>query len=198
MYEVNFDDKKKINICTDITFKNGFHKMLFIIDNKDLICYYSDDHEIVIKIISYEGNGVINYIQNLTLTSEKNIEMLFDLDIIMVSENKLILVIRYSHGKNIEIYVINFVDDYENSIINYYNLKIYVQKLFIKNEFSIIFKYKDLLGLQIENMKGQYGFFLLGYFNSTDPKQILNLKKDGLNYNINLNDYLNLQSNIFG
>ena len=140
----------------------------------------------------------MNAIQYFTLTSNLNGEYFHNSDIIMVSENKLILVIRYSHGKNIEIFVINFVDDYENSIINYYNLKIYVQKLFIKNEFSIIFKYKDLLGLQIENIKGQYGFFLLGYFNSTDPKHVYNIKKDGLNYIIYVNNYLYLQSNIFG
>ena len=40
--------------------------------------------------------------------------------------------------------------------------------------------------------------FFFGYFNSTDPQQIYNLKKDGLNYSIKLNQYLNLQSNIFG
>ena len=41
------------------------------------------------------------------------------------------------------------------------------------------------------------GFILLGYYNSTDPKPILNITKDGLNYNINIKNYLNLQSNIF-
>ena len=53
-----------------------------------------------------------------------------------------------------------------------------------------------MIGLQFRN-KNEKGFILLGYYNSTDPKQILNIKKDGLNYNITLANYLNLQSNIF-
>ena len=65
------------------------------------------------------------------------------------------------------------------------------------NRYSLIFKYKDVLGLQFSNMVGQHGYVLFGYFNSTDPKQIYNLKKDGLSYRIKLNDYLILQSNIF-
>ena len=109
LYNVNKDIRNR----TDITFENGFHKMLFIKDNIDLICYYSNFNKTMIKIINYEDNGVINYIQNLTLTSEKNIEMFFNLDIIMFSENKSVLVVRDINGKNIEIFVINFFDDYK-------------------------------------------------------------------------------------
>ena len=47
--------------------------------------------------------------------------------------------------------------------------------------YSMIFKYKDLLGLHFENIEGRNGFILFGYFNSTDPAQIYNIKKDGLN-----------------
>ena len=72
------------------------------------------------------------------------------------------------------------------------------QKMHVDFRDSLIFKYKDTLGLQFENINGENGFIIFGYFNSTDPKQIYNVKKDGLAYNIKLNQYLFLQSNIFG
>ena len=81
--------------------------------------------------------------------------------------------------------------------MTYYYIDIINQKMHVFNRYSLIFKYKDVLGLQFSNVNGQHGYVLFGYFNSTDPKQIYNLKKDGLNYRIKLNDYLNLQSNIF-
>lgn len=58
------------------------------------------------------------------------------------------------------------------------------------------FKYKDLLWLKFPNFQNRQGFILFVYFNSIDPEQIYNLKKNGLNYNILLNKYLILQSNI--
>ena len=45
-----------------------------------------------------------------------------------------------------------------------------------------MFRYKDLLGLHFENTEGRNGFILFGYYNSTDPKHIYNIKKEGLNY----------------
>ena len=64
--------------------------------------------------------------------------------------------------------------------------------------YSLAFKYKDILGIHFENIEGRNGFILFGYFNSTDPKHIYNIKKEGLNYEIILENYLTLQSNIFG
>ena len=43
--------------------------------------------------------------------------------------------------------------------------------------YSLIFKYKDVLGLQFSNIVSQYGYVLFGNFINTDPKQIYNLKK---------------------
>ena len=60
-----------------------------------------------------------------------------------------------------------------------------------------IFKYKSIIGYQYSDTKQANGFILFGYFNSTDPKQIFDIKKEGLNYIINISNYLNLQSNIF-
>ena len=54
-----------------------------------------------------------------------------------------------------------------------------------------------MLGLQFKNEK-KNGFVLFGYYNSTDPKQILDVKKDGVFYYIYLENYLNIESNIFG
>ena len=81
--------------------------------------------------------------------------------------------------------------------MKYFYINIINQKMHVFNRYSLIFKYKDVLGLQFSNIVSQYGYVLFGNFINTDPKQIYNLKKDGLNYRIKLNDYLNLQSNIF-
>lgn len=83
-------------------------------------------------------------------------------------------------------------------IYNKFVLKLYEQKITNKEQNSLIFRYKDFLGLHFENTEGEYGFILFGYFNSTDPKQIQDIKKEGLNYKINLGSYLTLQSNVFG
>jgi len=61
----------------------------------------------------------------------------------------------------------------------------------VSYRYSLIFKYKDVLGLQFNNIVDENGYVLFGYFNSTDPR-IYNLKKDGLSYSIKLNEYLNL------
>ena len=85
-------------------------------------------------------------------------------------------------------------------IYNIYNkliLNFYGQKIINKERILLIFKYKDLLGLHFENLEGEYGFILFGYFNSKDSKQIYDIKKEGLNYIINMGSYLTLQSNVF-
>jgi hypothetical protein len=82
-------------------------------------------------------------------------------------------------------------------MINIFSIKIHGKYINNNQMYSLLFKYKDILGIHFINKNIEYGFILFGYYNSTDPKQILNLKTDGLNYNINLIDYLNLQSNVF-
>jgi hypothetical protein len=74
--------------------------------------------------------------------------------------------------------------------LSLFDLNVHGKSLYLSTRYSLLFKYKDVLGLQIENIERENGFILFGYYNSTDPKQIYNLKKDGLNYNINLRDYL--------
>ena len=116
----------------------------------------------------------------------------------MLTENKAAFAVLKWHGRTITIYIIDFFDNYTSMIYNKFILNLYGQKIISKEQFSLIFKYKDLLGLHFENINGEYGFILFGYFNSTDPEQILDIKKNGLNYNINLGKYLTLQSNVFG
>ena len=119
-------------------------------------------------------------------------------DIIMLTENKATFVTLKWHGRAISIYIIDFVDNYNEIILNKFHLNFFGQKIINKEQNSLIFKYRNLLGLHFENIEGEYGFILFGYFNSTDPKQIYDIKKDGLNYIINLGSYLTLQSNVFG
>ena len=78
--------------------------------------------------------------------------------------------------------------------------RINIQGKYISNNqmYCLLYKYKDILGIQFQNKNMEYGLILFGHYNSSDPRQIMNLKKDGLNYHINLNDYLYIQSNIFG
>ena len=116
----------------------------------------------------------------------------------MLRENKVAFVVLKWHGRTISIYIYHFENNYSDIIYSIFILNIYEQKIIYKEKYSLIFNYKNLLGLHLENIEGQNGFILFGYFNSTDPKQILNIKKEGLNYVINLGSYLALQSNIFG
>ena len=104
----------------------------------------------------------------------------------MLTENKIAFVALKWHGRTMSIYILDFFDNYNHYIYNKFVLNIYEQKIISKEQYSLIFKYKDLLGLHLENIEGDYGFILFGYFNSTDPKQIYDIKKEGLNYIINL------------
>ena len=150
----------------------------------------------------WDENGKLNYLLKSELTTENN-EGKYEnsTDIIFLSENKAALLCKKFHGKKIsmefDIYLFNFFNNYAHYMINKFVINIYEQRLNNIEEYSLIFKYKNLLGFKIETLKGEAGFILFGYYNSTDPKQILNIKKDGLNYYIKLKDYLNLQSNIF-
>ena len=111
-----------------------------------------------------------------------------------MSEVKAVFMFEYIN--RISIYLLNFFNNYQNYMINEFILNIYGIGNWNYCLYSIMFKYRDMIGFSFNNMVDT-GFILLGYFNSTDPKQILNIKKDGLNYNFILGDYLNLQSNIF-
>ena len=82
-------------------------------------------------------------------------------------------------------------------MIERFDIMLINQKLASNYCYSYLFQYKDLLGFMFGNDEIQNGFILFSYYNSTDPKQIYSLKRDGINYNVKLNSHLNLQTNIF-
>ena len=196
--------KEIINqITIAILFKNAFHKYINIKNEINLLCYYSDEfnNHNVLSILIFEitSNNKFQGIFGIELSTELLYGSYFDnSDLIFLTETKAIFIAKSFHGKKIQLFILNFFANYENIIVNLFNLNLSGLTLFDKTRYSLLFKYKGLLGLQIENTDRENGFILFGYFNSTDPKQIYDIKKDGLNYEINLQNYLNLQSNIFG
>ena len=196
----NTDSEKTAKNIT-ILFNNAFYKFILIKDDIMLLSYYSsfkDKNILTVEIFEYIGDiNFTDIIEFNIMTDENEGTYNEDADIIVLSENKIAFLVQKWHGKRISIYLINFFDYYRKYIIIKFLIPIYEHKIHIIKRYSLLFKYKDLLGYQFENIEGDFGFILFGYFNSTDPKQIYNIKKDGLNYYINLNDYLNLQSNVF-
>ena len=185
-------------------FKESFHKLLHLKDEKMLLAFYPDDNSTYFNILNMEINEFSDEEELLILntiyfeTEYYEGSTINAADIILLNENKAAFVIQKWHGKRISIRIINFFDDYDVAISLLFNVNIYEQKMIFNYKYSFIFKYREFLGLNFENIKGENGFILFSYFNSTDPKQIFNIKTDGLNYKINLGDYLKLQSNVFG
>ena len=181
------------------SFDESFYKLLLLKDEIMLLGLNLNKQSIIFKIIELEGIDYIITLSQFSLRYELyEGDYYFLSDALKLTETKVAYVIKKYNGKRLSIYLLNYFDNYKTLLINTFFLNIYGQKLFYLGTYSLIFKYKDLLGYQIFNTDGQNGFILFGYFNSTDPKHIYDLKKDGLNYNITLGNYLNLQSNIFG
>ena len=194
-YEKNFTFSTKM-------FKDAFFKLLVIEKEIIFICFYSgSDFALNINIFDYNktNNETIYFLLNTQIkTEEYGGRYRGKADIIFLSKNKAAFLVKSFNGKRIVIYLIDFFKNYAKYISFKFNVDLYEEKLSnLDSSYSLIFKYKNILGFHLENIEGENGFILFGYYNSTDPKQILNLKKEGLNYNIILNDYLNLQSNIF-
>ena len=185
----------------DTIFTFAFHKLIYLKEEKSLLSYYSENSikygQIKIKIYNYMDKTLkpllvhdINVGIDLGRDCDKT-------DIIKMTDNKVIILFQKFNRRKIIIYVFDFFDDYTNFILSIFEIMIN-QKLSNNIKFPLLFKYKDLLGFQYNNVEDENGFILFGYFNSTDPKQIYNIKKECLNYNISLSQYLFLQSNIFG
>ena len=189
-------------VVINILFDNAFHKLLLLKDETFILCYFpdSDNHNTLnVLIAEYLEKNQLNEILKFGI----NIDLYegiyyYSTDMILLNEYRMAFAAQKMHRKKISIFIFDFFDNYKNVIINMFKINIYEQKMNILYSYSLLFKYKDLLGFQFENTEGKNGFVLFGYFNSTDPKQILNIKTDGLNYKIILGNYLNLQSNIFG
>ena len=188
IYDVN---EEEVYLIYDSIDSSSFHKFLLIKDEIKFMIYDTGFNTFNIEIYGESFYYGLYY----------NIEIAYDIeyyiaDFIFLSEVKGALVIE--EFSNIYIYMLNFFNDYQSYMLNEFILNVFTFGMEYEiNSYSFLFKYKDLLGLYFENINSDNGFILFGYYNSTDPKQILNIKKDGLNYNINLIDYLNLQSNVF-
>ena len=198
---IYYKDLEKTSKYITTLFNNAFYKFILIKDEIMLLCFYSsfkDKNILTVEIFEDVGDINLNNIIEFNITTDEN-EGTYNenADINVLSENKIAFLVQKWHGKRISIYLINFFNIYRKYIIIKFLIPIYEHKIHIIQRYSLLFKYKDLLGYQFEDIEGEFGFILFGYFNSTDPKQIYNIKKDGLNYYINLSEYLNLQSNVF-
>ena len=182
--EIDLRDYHKLSIIKDE--ENETILFIFYVNNVNYNCdvyNFINNKFIMISSISFEHHLMATYF--------------FSTDVLVFNENKIIIVSQKLSGKQLLINILNFLGDYNSIFINIFKINIINERMHVFKKFSFIFKYKDILCLHFNNIKGDHGFVFFGYFNSTDPKQIYNLKKDGLNYKIKLNQYLNLQSNIF-
>jgi len=179
------------------TLSNGFsfQKLLLIKDEIKFISYYSSIKNLVFSIFNttyYDKNELIldsKIYKRLPYQDSTD-----STDILFLTEVKAVFV--FEQNNRTTILILDFFDNYKNYVLFEFVINIYGNEIKNTRVYSLIFKYRNMLGLQFQN-EHENGFILLGYYNSTDPKQILNIKKDGLNYKINLGNYLNLQSNIF-
>ena len=182
-------------------YKNAFYKYFLLRDEKTLVCYYPEENYPVlcIKIQQYNETFALITIANYYIFMEIY-EGIYqqNADMLKCNENKTAFVAIKWHKREFSILIFNFFNDYKDYIYHRFIIKLYDHKLNRRlSLYSLLFQFKGFLGFKIENTDAQNGFVLFGYFNSTDPKQILNIKKDGLNYNIILSNHLTLQSNIF-
>ena len=194
LYYYNIKENKEYYIYT-LSNKMSFQKLLLIKNEIKFLSYYSNDKHIVFIIFEQINNLKDNII--LKFQFKKYLPYLDNndyADVIFISEVKAIFILEQINS--ITIFIINFFNNYKNFVKNEYLINIYGKGINNLNIYSLIFKYRNMIGIQFKN-KEENGFILFGYYNSTDPKQILDIKKDGLFYNINLKNYLNLQSNIF-
>ena len=193
--EENFELIEAFKIECDLK-DDSFFKHIFLKDEKSLV--FLSLSELNCFVVIDIQNNEYDFITSYCYTHfEYEAIYHYSIDAIALTENRVIALSQKFHGRQITITQIDFFDDYNNNVITEFYINIINQKMHVFKRYSLIFKYKDLLGLQFSNIIGEHGFVLFGYFNSSDPKQIYNLKKDGLNYKIKLNEYLTLQSNIF-
>ena len=172
--------------------KISFQKLLLIKEEIKFLIYYSYDKYIVFSIFETINNNILTTKFRKYLPYQDNNDYA---DVIFLSEVKAALVLE--RDNSFTIFIINFFNDYKYYVKNEFLINLYGKGINNFNIYSLVFKYRNMLGLHIKN-KEENGFVLFGYYNSTDPKQILDIKKEGLNHKIILGNYLNLQSNIFG
>ena len=203
-----------ITLATDSRFTNpifkreeysviseSFFKRVFLKDEKSLLVYHTYINEqiyLIFVVQDFKLDKFLNPIYKGIRSQFSDGILYYTMDMIALSENRVIILSQQLNGRMLIIRIFDFMSNYTKHIKMTFNINIINQRMHLNSRHSLIFKYKDTFGLQFENTKGENGFIIFGYFNSSDPKQIYNIKKDGLDYTIKLNEYLFLQSNIFG
>ena len=180
--------------------QNFYHKLSLLKkeEEEEVVLFYSDYYNYNFLIYKFINNQ-FNLNISISFKHDYFEGYLFQsIDMIVFNENRIIVLSHKFHGKTIIITILDFLGSYTKFFKTKYSINIINEKIHLLTRFSLMFKYKDILGFHLNNIKGMHGFVFFGYFNSTDPRQIYNLKKDGLNYSIKLNQYLQSQSHIFG
>ena len=187
--------ENKLYLIYKLSNKMSFQKLILIKDEIKFLSYYSNDKHMVFLIFETINNSKDDII--LEFKFKKYLPYLDNndyADVIFITDVKAVFTLERDYS--ITIFILNFFNNYKNFVSNEYLINIYGKGINNLNLYSLIFKYRDMLGIKFKNNE-ENGFILFGYYNSTDPKQILDIKKDGLFYNINLGNYLILQSNLF-
>ena len=154
--------------------------MSFLKNEKSLLIYYTYSEETVYLCIclhNYELDTFWILINDGFPIQITDGIYYFTMDAIAFSENRVIILSQQLHGRMLIIYIFDFLYNFNHCFRIIFKINIIHLKMLINFRYSLIFKYKDTLRLQFENMKGKNGFVILGYFNSSDPKQIYNIKK---------------------
>ena len=198
---VNINDNTDSFYLFAELYENAFYKYFLLKDELTLVCFYprEDYPTLIIEIQQYNETYALKRLAFHQIFMEIY-EGMYHLsaDMLKLNENKTAFIAIKWHRREFSLLIFNFFNDYQDYIYHRFIIQIYDHKINRNPSlYSLLFQFKGFLGFKIENYEAQNGFVLFGYFNSTDPKQILNIKKDGLNYNILLSNYLTLQSNIF-
>ena len=194
LYYYDIQKKKEYYIYT-LSNQMSFQKFLLIKEEIKFLTYYSNDKHLVFIIFETIDTLRSNII--LEFKFKKYLPYLDDndyTDVIFLSELRAVFILEADNIMTI--FVLDFFNNYKHFMGNEYLININRKGIKNSNLYSLLFKYRNMLGVNFKNENGN-GFILFGYYNSTDPKQILNVKKEGLFYHINLGNYLNIQTNIF-
>ena len=180
-----------------------FFKRIFMFNKMTLLSYVStvdNKLKLFVRPQEFRFNALAIVLRDINLEYEVEFDEFIQeqyADGIALSETRVIFLSFKINLRIIKIYLVYYFNDYSNYLLIEFEITNINEKIYLDNySYFPLFKYKDLLGFRFRNFGNRQGFILFGYFNSTDPEQIYNLKKNGLNYNISLNKYLILQSNI--
>ena len=134
-----------------------FFKLIFLKDQKGLILF-SDDNVYGFFIVDFQENK--HYIEQEYFIDHLKYEGTYhySMDIVTFTftETKVIILSQKFHGRTINVRILDFFNDYKTLLVTSFYINIINQKMHIFYRYSLIFKYKDVLGLQFSNVNGQH------------------------------------------